>query len=432
MNFNNRTWLPLAAAVVAALSLILASRTYFSHTPIAEPEVAIPGPAESFVEPVYPHIIAKRTSLYTSLKALNVTSQTIHQVVAAAKPVLDLSQLRAGTRFRLDYSPLNELVAIEFQLSPVEKLMIENKNGQWLAEKRQETVEVRTVTFKGVVQSSLWLSAEEAQMNPELIVQLAEIFAWEVDFAREVRPNDRWRLTVEQKQVRGKLIGWGSILAAEYENDGEKHTAVYFQEHGQSGYYSADGSNLRRMFLKSPIKYGRISSHFNRKRFHPIQKKTKPHLGVDYAAPTGTPIRAVGDGVILMAKWHGGGGKTIKIRHNSNYQTAYLHLSRFEKSIRTGVRVKQGQVIGYVGSTGMSTGPHLHFEFAHNGRVMDPLKQKFPSADPIPEQDLARFKAHATTLFASLPPWETVNIAESEKPKMSTEVTGEAATSERQ
>ncbi|MGE4132796.1 MAG: M23 family metallopeptidase, partial [Bdellovibrionales bacterium] len=232
-----------------------------------------------------------------------------------------------------------------------------------------------------------------------------------VDFSREVRVRDRWRLTVEQKLVRGRPIGWGSILAAEYENAGELHTALLYQDGESSGYYGLDGSNLRRMFLKSPIKFGRISSRFNRKRFHPVLKIRRPHLGVDYAAARGTPIRSVGDGTVLLAGWKGGGGRTVKIRHNSTYQTSYLHMSGFAKGIKRGTRVKQGQIIGYVGATGLATGPHLHFEFSVNGKVVDPLKAKFPTADPIPKTKIASFKAQISGLLATLPGWDGLELA---------------------
>ena len=376
------------------------------------PVPAVESHAEPVVEVTYPHLLPPRTSLYTVLRELNVTSQTIHQIVEAAKPIMDLGRLRAGTQFRVVHltDPSSDLVQIEFLLSAVEILNIEKVAGVWAAQKRTETVDSRVVTFKGLVTSSLWESAEAAQMNPDLIVQLAEIFAWQVDFAREVRANDHWRLSVEQKLVRGKVIGWGSILAAEYVNADQMHNAVLFKSGEHSGYYAADGTSLRRMFLKSPIKYGRISSTFKRRRFHPILKIFRPHLGVDYAAPTGTPIRAVGDGRVTLAAWHGGGGKTIKIRHNSNYETAYLHMSRFEQGIRTGVRVEQGQVIGYVGSTGQSTGPHLHFEFVHNRKVVDPLTQAFPTAEPVPDRRLAEFQAHAINLFKGLPTWEGLDV----------------------
>lgn len=370
-----------------------------------EPHIEIP---RLPVEQLYPYTIPKQSTFYTVLRGLNVDPQTIHQVVTATKPVMDLGRMTSGTRFRLTYEN-NDLVGIDFRFSAVEKLELKKIQGVWVAQKVSEKIDTKIISFKGVVTNSLWESSEAANMDPYLVVQLAEIFAWQVDFAREVRMNDRWRLTVEQKYVKGEPVGWGNILAAEYENAGELRSAVFFQPaNGAPGYYAPDGSSLRRMFLKSPIPYGRITSRFNRKRFHPVLKISRPHLGVDYGAPTGTPIRAVGGGTVTLASWHGGGGRTVKINHNASFKTSYLHMSRFGAGIRAGVKVQQGQIIGYVGTSGLSTGPHLHFEFWANGRVVDPLSQKFPTADPVASRDLAQFKESAEAQMRNLPGWESV------------------------
>jgi murein DD-endopeptidase MepM/ murein hydrolase activator NlpD len=270
------------------------------------------------------------------------------------------------------------------------------------------------MSFSGTVTNSLWNSARESQMDPYLISEMTEIFAWQVDFAREVRVNDKWRITVEQKIVRGRPTSWGRIVAAEYNNAGNLYTALLFVKNGEEiGYFTPEGKSLKKIFLKSPIKYSRISSHFNRRRFHPLLKFVRPHLGVDYAAPYGTEIRAVGDGVVTFAEWNGGGGKTIKIRHNSTYSTHYKHLSRFASNLRSGTKVKQGQVIGYVGSTGMSTGPHLHFEFWENNRYVDPLGKSFPVANPIPSHLMSEFVRRSSLLLESLPHWLDSKILES-------------------
>lgn len=399
----------LLVLIASGIGLGYFLHPYFEEEPISDiADLAIPGPEVVPIEELYPYVIAPNTTLYTSLKELNVPSPVIHQIAAASKPIFNLSRINPGIRFQIFPSedPNLGITGIKFRFSAVEMMEIKLLNGVWSAEKITEAVETRVVTFSGFVTSSLWDSASKAQMDPNLIADLAEIFAWQVDFSREVQVNDKWRLTVEQKMVKGEPIGWGSILAAEYTNSNETHTAVLFRNDGQDlGYFAPDGSNLRRMFLKSPIRYGRISSRFQRARFHPILRTKRAHLGVDYAAPTGTPIRAVGDGTVAMAKWSGGGGRVIKIRHNSVYETAYKHLSRFAKGIRAGARVQQGQIIGYVGSTGLSTGPHLHFEFFQAGRYVDPLGKKFPSADPVPKKLMSQFQAESLTLLSSLPQW---------------------------
>lgn len=366
------------------------------------------------VEEVFPHKIPPRSSLYAALRELNVTPVTIQEIVGVAKPFVNLSRLKPGTRFRLVYSDPSslELSSIKFRFSPVEILELTRGAEGWTARKVDVDVETRVITFRGIVKSSLWESAIAAEMDPNLTAELAEIFAWQVDFAREVQVNDRWRLSVEQKLVNGRPYGWGRILAAEYENVGQLHSAVLFRSKGKDlGYFAPDGSSLKRMFLKSPIKFGRISSRFQRRRFHPVLRVHRPHLGVDYAAPRGTPVRAVGDGTVIIAGRRGGAGKMIKIRHNSVYKTAYKHLHGYARGIRRGAKVKQGQIIGYVGSTGLSTGPHLHFEFYKHGRFVDPLGQTFPSADPVPSDLLSQFKAKSPQALASLPKWESVDVS---------------------
>lgn len=387
----------------------LAYYAFVEQAPVATAAVEPEVPAVVPVEEAYPHVLAPRETLFSTLRQLNVPAPVIHQIVEASKPVHNLSRLRPGLRFQLQYEgELDpQVVGVQFRLSAIEYLDVKKEEGAWVANKWSEQVDLEPVQFSGLVSSSLWDSAVRAQMDPNLISELADIFGWQVDFAREVRKNDRWRLTVERKFVRGQPIGWGSILAAEYENAGNLYQAVLFRQDGEEiGYFSPDGSSLRRMFLKSPIRFGRITSGFTMRRFHPVLKVNRPHLGVDYAAPIGTPIRSVGDGTIAFSGWSGGGGNVIKVRHNSTYETAYKHLSRFAPGIKRGSRVKQGQVIGYVGNTGLSTGPHLHFEFYQSGRYVDPLGKKFPSADPVPREHLAAFQAVALSELAGLPTWD--------------------------
>jgi len=384
----------------------------FNDDAIKNPVAAAPPPPnlQPSIEELYPYVIPPKSTLNSVLRDMDLNSQIIHQIVQASKPVYDLGRIKPGTRFQLFYvnpkDETSEVVGIKFRFSPMEMLEVHKIANEWKAQKITEVVETRVMTFSGVVRNSLWESAAEAKMDPNLIADLAEVFAWQMDFSREVQAEDRWRLSVEQKIVKGQPVGWGSILAAEYQNENQKLVGILYRvNENQTGYYSPEGVSLRRMFLKSPIRYGRISSRFTTKRFHPILQYNRPHLGVDFAAPIGTPIRAVGDGVIAEAGVRGGAGKMIRIRHNSEYATAYKHLSGFAKGIHSGSRVQQGQIIGYVGNTGLSTGPHLHFEFFQGNRYVDPLGKKFPSADPIPADHLAQFKTEVTTMMASLPDW---------------------------
>lgn len=360
------------------------------------------------VDQRYPFVMPGKSSLSTELSKLQISSQDIHEIVQAAKPIKDLARMAVGTRYQVFRSQdgNDTLEGIRFRFSPQDVLMMKKTAQGWTAEKVIKPIQVRVVTFMGTVKSNLWESAVEAKMSPALIAELAEIFAWQVDFAREVQVNDRWRISVEQELVNGEIVGLGTILSAEYINAGQTHTAILYRKNDEKiGYFAPDGASLRRMFLKTPVQYGRISSKFQTKRFHPVLQVGRPHLGVDYAAPTGTPIRAVGDGIVSFAGWSGGGGNVVKIRHNSIYDTAYKHMSRFAKGIKHGSRVSQGQIIGYVGSTGLSTGPHVHFEFFISGRYVDPLKQKFPSADPLTQTNLAEFIESQKVLLSRLPAW---------------------------
>lgn len=369
--------------------------------------------AEKIIPPEqrYPYVIEPGSSLVAALRKLDVSSQVVHELVQAAKPMRDLGRLNAGTRFQIFFSPNNVelLSSVRIRISPQQSLLIEkNDQGLWQALDIKKKIETRVVTFKGTVDSSLWESAVAAKMNPSLISELAEIFAWQVDFAREVRVGDRWRLSVEEETVLGEKIGWGSILSAEYISAEATHTAVLFRVNNEDvGYFAPDGSSLKRIFLKSPIQYGRISSRFQRNRFHPVLKIFRAHHGVDYAAPTGTPIRAVGDGVIGSIGRNPSAGNFIKVRHNATHSTAYKHLSRFASGMRSGTKIQQGQTIGYVGSTGLASGPHLHFEFYVDGKYVDPLGRRFPAADPVPKNQLSVFVESKNIFLAYLPDWET-------------------------
>lgn len=379
---------------------------------VAAIEASAPELAEVAIsaEQRYPYTIAPRSSLVAELRKLDISPRDIHDLVAATKSVRNLGRLTAGTRFQVGFSPTQAdlFTSLRIRITPRDVLVIERQaSGAWVAEALQKTVDTKVLTFKGNVKTSLWESAVEAQMNPVLIAELAEIFAWQVDFAREVRVGDQWRLSVEEESVQGERLGSGSILSAEYTNAGETHTAILFRRGEEDlGYFGPDGTSLKRVFLKSPIQYGRISSRFQKRRMHPVLKTVRPHNGVDYAAPTGTPIRVVGDGQVEVIGRNGGAGNFIKIRHNSTYSTAYKHMSRFAKNMKRGSRVQQGQTIGYVGSTGLSSGPHLHFEFYVNGRYVDPLGMKFPAAAPVPREQLAEFTQSKNAFLAYLPDWE--------------------------
>lgn len=354
--------------------------------------------------------IGKNSNLYDSLIANGFARQDVFAIVAAAKPYKNLNRLRSNTKLLVSYdnSPAVFPTGLEIRMDEFSKLVLKKNWGQldWVAEVEKHYIEKRLLHYKGFVESSLWESAIAAKMPANFIVELAEVFAWEVDFSREVRKGDSWRICIEQVFVDGRPTSDYRIIAAQYVNQGQVFEAFRFtKDKDFVGYFDSEGNNLRKMFLKSPLRYGRISSRFQRRRFHPVLKKYRPHYGVDYAAPIGTPIRSVGDGVVQRIGRRGGAGKMLKIRHTQIYATAYKHLSRFKKGLRRGSKVKQGEVIGYVGNTGLSTGPHLHFEFYKHGRYVDPLRLKFPSANPVHPDDMQEFLAMVPKWKSYLPSW---------------------------
>lgn len=379
------------------------------ETSISKDRINTPTMKPLTLEEEYPHVIKRNVPLYTYLTKMGTSSIDVIEMVKASKPIKNLSRLMPGTRFQLEEGSDGNLIYAKFRFSPLEKLELQKIEGQWKASIIKEAVDIKLISFAGTVESSLWESAQAANIDSYLVMAMAEVFAWEIDFNREVRNGDLWRVTAEKKSVNGEFLEWGSILAAEYVNAGESHKAVLFRNDGKEiGYYTPKGQSLRKMFLKSPLRFGRITSRFNRRRFHPKLKRIRPHNGVDYGAPIGTPVRSVADGVVTFRGRRGGGGKVMKIRHNSIYKTAYKHLSRYK--VRKGARVKQGQIIAYTGNTGLSTGPHLHYEFLKHGRFKDPLRQKFPSAEPVAKKLKPAFDLQAKKMIETLPGWESSKV----------------------
>ena len=363
------------------------------------------------------YTFAPRSTTYEELKKRGISSKEILDIVKSSKSTYRLDRVRAHTKFDIiwENSEKTQLRGVKFTLSARSDLHVDKVGEKWITKLVEHPIDKKKRTFSGTVKSSLWESAAQSGMKPELIIGLTEIFAWQIDFSREVREGDQWRLVVEEKFVNQKSIGWGYILAAQYSQKDDTYTGIRYPPNDpMAAYYQEDGTSLRRMFLKSPMRFGRVSSRFSRRRFHPILKRNRPHLGVDYAAPTGTPVRSVGDGRVVYVGRNGGSGKMIKSKHNSIYTTAYLHLNGYAKKIRRGAKVKQGQTIGYVGSTGLATGPHLHFSFFKRGHYVDPLRIKFPSAKPIKFDEQAKFQVLAEEFMGHLPEWKIADAQQGE------------------
>lgn len=384
------------------------------------PEDAAPVAATS-ATPAAPHrtaeaLVGTGSTVVRTLKGLGLSAGEAQAVIDAARPAWDPAKVAAGTRVLVTWTNETDTMPthVSFRLDDTRTLsVVQGPDGQFISEVQNETVTRKVAAFAGIVESNLWGSAVNAGMDPQVIMKLTEIFAWQIDFNREVQLDDRWRIAVERLFVGDKPIGFGEIIAAEYENAGVVFSAVrYDDETGRQLFFQPDGESLRRLFLKSPLKFGRITSGFSAARFHPVLKVNRPHNGVDYGAPTGTPVMAVGDGTVTFAAMNGASGNMVSIRHNATYETHYKHFSGFAAGVRPGARVEMGQIIGYVGATGLATGPHLHFELHERGRFIDPQGVKFPAADPVPEAEKARFREQSAKGLAELPPWSTAVLTE--------------------
>ena len=322
------------------------------------------------------------------LNRLGLNTKTAYDVAQmCSDSVFDVRKMRAGNTFRAYYS---DSLAAEPAYMVYENDIVDRtvfQFGDSLAiRKVSRPVETVRKYADVVISSSLWNDMTQAGSSPLLILKLSDIYAWTVDFFG-LQKDDRFRVIYEQKEVEGQFMSIDTVYFACFTRDSTQLYAVMFdQGDGGNVYWNEKGESMRKAFLKAPLEFKRISSKFSYARKHPVTGKVRPHTGVDYAAPMGTPVVALGDGTVLSAGWGGGGGNTVKIRHNSVYTTGYLHLSRFAKGIKAGVRVQQGQVIGYVGSTGTSTGPHLDFRVWQNGQPINPLKMESPSAEPIKEE----------------------------------------------
>lgn len=264
----------------------------------------------------------------------------------------------------------------------------------------------------GLITSSLFAAADKAHVPHNMIMEIANAFGYDIDFALDLRQGDEFEAIFEQKLVDGKMVGTGNLLAARFINRGKEYTAIrYTNTKGVSAYYRADGSSMRRAFIRTPVDFTRISSKFTMGRYHPVLNKIRAHKGVDYAAPTGTAIKASGDGRIVERGWKGGYGNAIVIQHGKTYSTLYGHMSRFAPGLKVGSHVKQSQTIGYVGMTGLATGPHLHYEFRVNGKHVDPLSVNLPMAEPLPKKEKDHFLTLSQPLMAEMRKKKTVLLA---------------------
>ncbi len=341
-------------------------------------------------------------SLSLLFRRLGLSPQDLRNIVTLSKQTATLKKLIPGQTISFLVDD-DQLQALEFDLDLTKTLRVTRGENGFASEITTTELERRIKQMEGVINDSLFLAGQEAGLSDNLIMQLVAIYGWDIDFALDIRRGDSFKVVYEEKYKKREKVADGPILAAEFTNQDKTIRAVRHQQgNGQAGYYTEDGMSMRKAFLRTPLKFSRISSHFNLRRKHPILNKIRAHRGVDYAAPTGTPVKATGAGVVHHVGNKGGYGKTVIIRHGGKYSTLYAHLSRYKKGLRRGRSVNQGEIIGYVGKSGLATGPHLHYEFLVHGAHRNPLTVALPIAESISASEMDQFKARTSRLFALL------------------------------
>ncbi|MDR9501339.1 MAG: peptidoglycan DD-metalloendopeptidase family protein [Desulfurivibrionaceae bacterium] len=332
-----------------------------------------------------------------------LSAQQIYQVARQSKNTFALTGLCAGQSYQLCTLD-DQFDSFLYDIDQDEQLLIRRQDDQFEISRVPIDYEVDEVVISGVISSSLFNAVEEIGEKPGLAITLADIYAWDIDFILDIREGDSFQAVVEKRFREGEPAGYGRILSAEFVNRGRSYQAVLFKDGSDNNpaYYDPEGKNLRTAFLKAPLSFSRISSGFTMKRFHPITKTWRAHPAIDYVAPTGTPIKTVGDGTVVRKGYTRGNGNFAEIRHINGYSTIYLHMSKFARGMGKGKRVSQGQVIGYVGSTGLATGPHLCFRMRKNGAPVNPDRIKVPSAPAVSRENMEEFLALAAPLLARL------------------------------
>jgi len=392
-----RYWAELLLLVLASGVLIIffyTSRIYENVEEFSEetiPEMKFGLPVDSFF--IVEGKIKPNQNLGDLLTGFGVSMASIDQLARNSAEVFDVRKIRSGNNFYIFQSRDSAKTAryLVYESNRIDYVIF-SLTDSLNSFTGQREVEIENKSAWGVIQSSLWNTMVNNNLNPVLAIELSEIFAWTIDFFG-IQKGDRFRVLYEEQFVDGVSVGIGPIQAVEFEHMNKTFTAFRFYQDDRFEYFDADGQSLRKAFLKAPLNYSRISSHFSHGRMHPILKIRRPHHGVDYAAPVGTPVVSIGDGLVQDRGYQAGGaGNFVRIKHNAVYTTVYMHLRNFGQGITPGARVKQGQVIGYVGSTGLSTGPHLDFRVYKNGSPIDPLRMEAPPSEPVKHENFEGFK----------------------------------------
>ena len=336
--------------------------------------------------------IKKNQFLSDLLTEYDIPYPAISRVAQLSREVFDVRKIKRGNTYVVftTKDSLNKTRYVVYEHTPTDYIVFDLGDSINVYKETKQIIIEQKTTF-GIISTSLWDAINEKKLNPVLVNDLSEIFAWSIDFFG-LQKGDSFKIVYEEQYVDSTSIGISKIYAAWFNHMEEDFFAIPFVQNDRESYFDLEGNSLRKAFLKAPLRFSRISSRFSNNRLHPILKIRRPHHGVDYAAPAGTPVHAIGDGKIIKAGYYGGAGRLIKIRHNSIYTTAYMHLSKYGKGVKSGKYVKQGDIIGYVGSSGLSTGPHLDFRFYKYGTPIDPLKVKAPPVEPVLKKNMEDYE----------------------------------------
>jgi len=351
--------------------------------------------------------LASGQSLSVALRRHGISASTVYLVAQEMRPVFNFRYSQPGDRYRLAQDPEGNLLAFRYSNSPIESLYLYWNGEDYVVRRERTELEPRIVSLRGVVETSLYRAIRDLGERPQLANGFTDIFAWDIDFARNVKAGDEFQILYEKLYRTDDdgveaYVRPGRILAARYTGVAGGHTAVYYEREGSPGrYLRADGGGIERQFLVAPLQYSRISSSFTRSSHHPILKISRPHRGIDYVAAEGSPVWSVADGVVVYRSRAGASGNLIKIRHRDGYVSYYAHLSRFADGLEIGQRVEQKSVIGYVGQTGLATGPHVCFRIAKNGRYVNPMSLESPAGDPMAAETRADFERVRDSLLAA-------------------------------
>jgi murein DD-endopeptidase MepM/ murein hydrolase activator NlpD len=353
-------------------------------------------------------VVGRGETLGRVFAELGLSSPEAHAAAEASRRHLDPRQLRPGARWEAWLDGGGRLERFELELDGKGRVRLDRSEAGWTSSFRPFTRESRWRAIRGELDGSLEGSVARAGADGTLAYAMAEVLQWDLDFSRDLQPGDRFAVLFEEVWIEGERHGLGRIQALTYQqSSGRRHEAYRFED--SDGYYDADGRPLQKMFLRSPLPFSRVTSRFSNRRFHPVLKVFRPHYGVDYGAPVGTPVRATAAGTVVSVGWDGGGGNTVKVRHPNEYLTCYLHLSRFAPGVRPGTRVSQGDIVGYVGATGLATAPHLDYRVQHRGRWIDPMTLASVPAEPLSASRRSEFLLARASMVESLEgrrPWD--------------------------